>query len=72
MIETQYHIYLFETILLCCKEIAQAKQKTKNKRGTTPANAKPGAAAKPSLQLKGRIYAKNITHIISLAKNGRA
>ncbi|KAK6332746.1 hypothetical protein TWF696_002768 [Orbilia brochopaga] len=60
-IEREYHIYLFERILLCCKEIGANKK------------PKPGMAAnrkKGKLQLKGRIFMQNVTDIISLAKNG--
>ncbi|KAF3905383.1 Kalirin [Orbilia brochopaga] len=60
-IEREYHIYLFERILLCCKEIGANK---KPKPGV-PANRKKG-----KLQLKGRIFMQNVTDIISLAKNG--
>ncbi|KAF3902644.1 Kalirin [Dactylellina cionopaga] len=56
-IEREYHIYLFERILLCCKELG-ANKKAK------------GAPKKPKLQLKGRIFMQNVTDIISLAKNG--
>ncbi|EWC45286.1 hypothetical protein DRE_06013 [Drechslerella stenobrocha 248] len=60
-IEREYHIYLFERILLCCKEIGASK---KPKSGMA-ANRKKG-----KLQLKGRIFMQNVTDIISLAKNG--
>ncbi|EKG13041.1 hypothetical protein MPH_09861 [Macrophomina phaseolina MS6] len=64
--EREYKIYLFEMILLCCKEINPNKQKNKlmsnkqlyDKRG------------KPKLQLKGRIFMQNVTDAISTAKPG--
>ncbi|KAJ5679356.1 hypothetical protein N7462_007600 [Penicillium macrosclerotiorum] len=66
--EREYHIYLFERILLCCKDINPNKQKTKlimNKD-------KPAVTAKgkPRLQLKGRIYMANVTDIVRLQKPG--
>ncbi|KAK6541262.1 hypothetical protein TWF694_008627 [Orbilia ellipsospora] len=58
-IEREYHVFLFERILLCCKDIPLKKQKPSPKKGK-----------KLDLQLKGRIYMQNVTDIISLAKNG--
>ncbi|KAF2842080.1 hypothetical protein M501DRAFT_1022208 [Patellaria atrata CBS 101060] len=59
--EREYKIYLFEMILLCCKEINPNKQKAKivrDKRG------------KPKLQLKGRIFMQNVTEAIQISKVG--
>ncbi|KAJ5482709.1 hypothetical protein N7539_006155 [Penicillium diatomitis] len=66
--EREYHIYLFERILLCCKDINPNKQKSKlmmNK--DRPSNS---AKAKPRLQIKGRIYMANVTDIVGLQKPG--
>ncbi|KAJ5086571.1 hypothetical protein NUU61_007878 [Penicillium alfredii] len=66
--EREYHIFLFERILLCCKDINPNKQKTKlmmNKDKPTPT-----AKGKPRLQLKGRIYMANVTDIVCLQKPG--
>lgn len=69
----QYAIYLFERILLCCKEVnPNKKQKDKlkldkkapDKRATT--NGYKGTR----LQLKGRIFMTNVTDVISLVKPG--
>lgn len=61
----QYHVYLFETILLCCKNIDVTKPKYK------PANkASVDNKGKPKLQLKGRIFMQNVTDLVSLAKPG--
>ncbi|KAK2592636.1 Guanine nucleotide exchange factor for Cdc42p [Conoideocrella luteorostrata] len=61
--EKEYEIYLFECILLCCKEASGKKDKTRssgpkirNKNG--------------KLQLKGRIFMTNVTDIVSLSKPG--
>ncbi|KAE8377763.1 Pleckstrin homology domain-containing protein [Aspergillus bertholletiae] len=66
--EREYHIYLFERILLCCKDINPNKQKTKlivskDKPATT-------VKGKPRLQLKGRIYMANVTDIACYQKPG--
>lgn len=61
----QYHVYLFETILLCCKDIDLSKPK--NKIATKTLVDKRG---KPKLQLKGRIFMQNVTDLVSLAKPG--
>ncbi|KAF2675104.1 hypothetical protein BT63DRAFT_431073 [Microthyrium microscopicum] len=63
--EREYKMYLFEMILLCCKEMNSSKQKNKvlgkqlvDKRG------------RPRLQLKGRIFMQNVTDTITSAKSG--
>ncbi|KXL45960.1 hypothetical protein M433DRAFT_66417 [Acidomyces richmondensis BFW] len=63
--ERQYHVYLFETILLCCKDIDP--NKAKNKMSVSKSSAVRG---KPKLQLKGRIFMQNVTDLVSLAKPG--
>lgn len=62
---SKYHVYLFETILLCCKNIDlnKAKNKYSNKNLVDP-------KGKPKLQLKGRIFMQNVTDLVSLAKPG--
>ncbi|KAK0310352.1 Guanine nucleotide exchange factor for Cdc42p [Friedmanniomyces endolithicus] len=64
--ERQYHVYLFENILLCCKDIDPTKPKNKfsNKQLVDR------ASGKPKLQLKGRIFMQNVTDLVSLAKPG--
>lgn len=64
--ERQYHVYLFETILLCCKDIDLSKPK--NKYSNKQLVDKRG---KPKLQLKGRIFMQNVTDLISLSKTGK-
>ncbi|CAG8460819.1 17373_t:CDS:10 [Acaulospora morrowiae] len=57
--EREYHVYLFEKILLCCKETnpkkSQGKQQKNNGRKQKRA----------SLQLKGRIFIRNITAVMN-------
>ncbi|KAF2178292.1 hypothetical protein K469DRAFT_599713 [Zopfia rhizophila CBS 207.26] len=63
--EREYKIYLFEMILLCCKELNPNKQK--NRMMNKPLTNRNG---KPKLQLKGRIFMQNVTETISLQKPG--
>lgn len=66
--EREYHIYLFERILLCCKDVNLNKQKSKFIGGKDkPATT---AKGKPRLQLKGRIYMANVTDIVFLHRPG--
>ncbi|KAK1990772.1 CDC24 calponin [Colletotrichum falcatum] len=66
--EKDYEIYLFECILLCCKEISANKSKDKKDktRSTGPKIRNKNAR----LQLKGRIFMTNVTDVVSLAKPG--
>ncbi len=72
---SQYTIYLFERILLCCKELNPNKskdklmgQKDKKDKKDKVRNREPNKNAK--LQLKGRIFMTNVTEVLSLAKQG--
>lgn len=72
----QYTIYLFERILLCCKEVNPNKskdklmgtQKDKKDKKDKNRNREPNKNAK--LQLKGRIFMTNVTDVMSSAKQG--
>ncbi|GAB0133341.1 guanine-nucleotide exchange factor Cdc24 [Epichloe bromicola] len=61
--EKEYEIYLFECILLCCKESSGKKDKT---RSTGPKIKNRNG----KLQLKGRIFMTNVTDVVSLSKPG--
>ncbi|KAF2224926.1 Pleckstrin homology domain-containing protein [Elsinoe ampelina] len=63
--EREYHVYFFESILLCCKDIDP--NKAKNKMKGKPLVDKKG---KPKLQLKGRIFMQNVTDVVSATKQG--
>ncbi|CAL3963424.1 hypothetical protein PZA11_001047 [Diplocarpon coronariae] len=74
-VQKEYTIYLFERILLCCKEVNPNKSKEKllgtqkDKKDKKDKNRKePNKNAK--LQLKGRIFMTNVTEVMSLAKQG--
>jgi cell division control protein 24 len=76
----QYTIYLFERILLCCKEVNPNKaakdkliggQKEKRKDKDKEKKKDKAAGGKGfKLQLKGRIFMTNVTDVISLVKPG--
>lgn len=65
-VEREYKVYLFEHILLCCKEINPNKPKNKMLGTNKPLTDKKG---KLRLQLKGRIFMQNVTDVVSLAKS---
>lgn len=67
--ERDYEIYLFEYILLCCKEITPNKSKDKKDktRSTGPKIRNKNA----KLQLKGRIFMTNVTEVLSFSKPGQ-
>ncbi|KAI0385611.1 hypothetical protein F5Y04DRAFT_188620 [Hypomontagnella monticulosa] len=65
--EKDYEIYLFECILLCCKEVQPNKNKDKKDKNKTAPKV-PNKNNK--LQLKGRIFMTNVTEVISFAKPG--
>ncbi|KAK0107953.1 hypothetical protein ONS96_003737 [Cadophora gregata f. sp. sojae] len=75
-VQKEYTIYLFERILLCCKEVNPNKskdklmgaQKDKKDKKDKNKNKEPNKNAK--LQLKGRIFMTNVTEVMSLAKQG--
>ena len=66
-VRIQYKVYLFERILLCCKEVNPNKPKNKMLGNTKPLVDKKG---KPRLQLKGRIFMQNVTDVISVVRAG--
>ncbi|OTA82451.1 hypothetical protein M434DRAFT_37103 [Hypoxylon sp. CO27-5] len=63
----QYEIYLFECILLCCKEVQPNKSKDKKDKNKIAPKI-PNKNNK--LQLKGRIFMTNVTEVISFTKPG--
>ncbi|KAG4305943.1 hypothetical protein PORY_000853 [Pneumocystis oryctolagi] len=64
-VEREYHVYLFERILLCCKEMSTSKKQAKNMSVSKKSQKKRG-----SLQLKGRIFINSVSDISSISKNG--
>ncbi|KAJ4291221.1 Guanine nucleotide exchange factor for Cdc42p [Collariella sp. IMI 366227] len=66
--EKDYEIYLFECILLCCKEVVPGK--TKDKKDKTRSTGPKMRNRNAKLQLKGRIFMTNVTDVISRSKPG--
>lgn len=65
--ERDYHLYLFENIILCCKEAPPAKKTI----GLTKKSKLSSAASKrQSLVLKGRIYMAYVTDVFVSKKDG--
>ncbi|CAG8674600.1 15281_t:CDS:2, partial [Cetraspora pellucida] len=64
--EREYHVYLFEKILLCCKETNSKKQQSKSQLLKNN-NRK---SKRASLQLKGRIFIHNITAAVDNSRSG--
>jgi len=64
--EREYHVYLFEKILLCCKEMAQRRPQTPGRGLLTQRRPK-----RASLQLKGRIFIHNISAVVNNSRSGR-
>ncbi|KAL2292535.1 hypothetical protein FJTKL_09491 [Diaporthe vaccinii] len=66
--EKDYEIYLFECILLCCKEITP--NKSKDKKDKTKSTQPKMRNKNNKLQLKGRIFMTNVTEVLSFSKPG--
>ncbi|KAK0529521.1 Guanine nucleotide exchange factor for Cdc42p [Tilletia horrida] len=72
--EREYYVYLFERILLCCKDPPNLPQnpKDKKKKDKKPTAPVPGIGKKEKtpLQLKGRIFTENMTGAYAQTKIG--
>ncbi|CAI6090238.1 unnamed protein product [Clonostachys chloroleuca] len=64
--EKDYEIYLFECILLCCKEVAPSK--SKDKKDKTRSSGPKIRNRNAKLHLKGRIFMNNVNDVITLSK----
>ncbi|RAL61461.1 hypothetical protein DID88_009390 [Monilinia fructigena] len=75
-VQKEYTIYLFERILLCCKEVNPNKSKDKlmgnqkDKKDRKDRNKIKEKDKNAKLQLKGRIFMTNVTDVVSSAKPG--
>lgn len=77
----QYTIYLFDRILLCCKELNPNKatkdklmggtKDKKDKKDKDKKDKNRDRSKSTKLQLKGRIFMQNVTEVISIAKPGK-
>lgn len=65
--EREYNVYLFERIILCCKESGTSGKKSSKSSSIAkkPQNRRPAA-----LQLKGRIFVNNVTGATPYVRNG--
>lgn len=65
--EREYNVYLFERIILCCKESGSSGKKSSKSNSILkkPPNKKP-----TNLQLKGRIFVNNVTAAQPVNRNG--
>lgn len=64
-VEREYRCYLFERILLCCKETSAGKKTGKNISISKKPKKRSG-----TLQLKGRIFLNNVTDVVPSSRNG--
>jgi cell division control protein 24 len=75
-VERDYQVYLFQKIILCCKEAPPTGKQKPNKSNSMirkSGSGQPGAAngkkaPKPNLQLKGRIFINNISAVTPIIK----
>ena len=65
-VRLQYKVYLFERILLCCKEVNPNKPKNRLGNNKSLVDKK----GKLRLQLKGRIFMQNVTDVVSFSRQG--
>ena len=82
-IDREYHVFLFEKIILCCKEVVPAangggtiRKSNKNsslKKQPPPMPGVNGPSRKKTtpLLLKGRIFLNNVTHTKHIISPGK-
>lgn len=72
--DRDYEVYLFEKMILCCKEVVpDKKDKKTSKSGSLlkkDRSANTPTMKKNMLNLKGRIYVNNLTHIQDVGSEG--
>ena len=73
-IDREYHVFLFEKIILCCKEVlpqtnggtirksSKSNSILKKQPASLPSGAGPSRKKNTPLLLKGRIFLNNVTH----------
>lgn len=73
--DRDYEVYLFEKMILCCKEVVpDKKDKKNNKSGSILKKDRSSQSVGPKknlLNLKGRIYVNNLTHIQGVGAEGK-
>ncbi|KAJ9115263.1 hypothetical protein QFC20_001130 [Naganishia adeliensis] len=72
--DRDYEVYLFEKMILCCKEVVpDKKDKKTSKSGSLlkkDRSAQTPTTKRNMLNLKGRIYVNNLTHIQDVGSEG--
>jgi cell division control protein 24 len=72
--DRDYEVYLFEKMILCCKEVVpDKKDKKTSKSGSLlkkDRSANTPTTKRNMLNLKGRIYVNNLTHIQDVGSEG--
>lgn len=63
---SQYKMYLFEKILLCCKELGPKQMAKMKYRAVQPTDKK----GRPRMALKGRIFMQNVSDVVYLSRVG--
>lgn len=65
--EREYSVYLFERIILCCKEMGISGKKSNKSNSILK---RPASRRVANLQLKGRIFVNNVTIAHNVSRNG--
>lgn len=72
--EQDYEVYLFETIILCCRESGSRDSKKSSKTMSLPSkklrDSSSSAPQKSFLDLKGRIFIMNVVGVVASTENG--
>lgn len=66
--EREYNIYLFERIILCCREVGPPSGKKSSKSNSIA--RRPPSRQPARLQLKGRIFVNNVIGATAHHRNG--
>jgi hypothetical protein len=73
--DRDYEVYLFEKMILCCKEVVPDKKDKKNSKSGSilkkDRSSQSVGSKKNMLNLKGRIYVNNLTHIQGVGSEGK-
>lgn len=71
--EQEYEVYLFETIILCCRESHVSRDSRKSSKTMSLPSKKSrdsSSTQKSALDLKGRIFIVNVVNVASSTENG--
>jgi cell division control protein 24 len=65
-----YHVFLFEKMMLCCKEVVPERKKGKNSTMLRKDKTASKGPEKKRLALKGRIFVSNINRATIIPSEG--